>query len=312
VIASAPGKLILAGEYAVLRGALCVVAAVDRRARAAPSITRQPSPFLDAAADALRAAGLGDAAAAVATLGIDTSTFRDASGAKLGLGSSAAATVSAVAGALAVIGSPLDRELIHNLARTAHAAAQGLGSGADIVASTYGGIQLLRIGQTLEVRPTRYHVPGGSYLVGPTCFWTGRSADTVTLVRAVEAAGVRATREAIGAIGEASEALAGALSEAEVIAAIAQGADGMEMLEKVVGVELVPANVKKGRKIARKWGGEMKTTGAGGGDVAIAVFPHGAAMREIVKEMAVVGLVRLDLAFDPRGVDIDAGGDYLP
>src|ERR1043166_3119640 len=52
MIASAPGKLIVAGEYAVLDGAPAIVVAVDRRAVARRNATpRGSSPFLVAVAE---------------------------------------------------------------------------------------------------------------------------------------------------------------------------------------------------------------------------------------------------------------------
>nr|MBA3501924.1 hypothetical protein [Deltaproteobacteria bacterium] len=50
VIATAPGKLILTGEYAVLDGAPAIVTAVDRRAVARRDAVRGSSPFLLAVA----------------------------------------------------------------------------------------------------------------------------------------------------------------------------------------------------------------------------------------------------------------------
>lgn len=141
VVASAPGKLVLLGEYAVLEGAPAVTMAVDRRASArlrhradgrcqvlAPDVVAGAQPF------AIGADGLPDwraAGAAAATLSLvdevlrgladeqlgvvagdgfelalDTSAFFDVLGAtrqKLGLGSSAALTV-ALASAVAAHG----------------------------------------------------------------------------------------------------------------------------------------------------------------------------------------------------------------
>ena len=94
MIVSAPGKLILAGEYAVLRGGIAVVAAVRRRA-VARVVPHDPgrvlSPFLDAAARVLESADAADAAALLrGSIEVDTSALHDGP-TKLGLGSSAAA-----------------------------------------------------------------------------------------------------------------------------------------------------------------------------------------------------------------------------
>src|SRR5215475_12396316 len=69
MIATAPGKLILTGEYAVLDGASAVVVAVDRRAVARRNATpRGSSPFLVAVAEEIAARrGADDPAARAAT-----------------------------------------------------------------------------------------------------------------------------------------------------------------------------------------------------------------------------------------------------
>jgi phosphomevalonate kinase len=127
VIATAPGKLILTGEYAVLDGAPALVIAVNRRVVAARQLgPRGSSPFLAAVADELAARGRRDAAAVAMTIAVDSRAFYDAprpglAPVKLGLGSSAAITVAAVALAL---GEPLDRDLVLEISAAAHARAQ--------------------------------------------------------------------------------------------------------------------------------------------------------------------------------------------
>lgn len=132
IAASAPGKLVLLGEYAVLEGAPAVAMAVDRRAVAkltarpgprcevfAPDVLKARTPFSigsnglpdwqAAGADAAKLSlvdevlrgladeGLAPAAGSGFDLALDTSAFFDTQNAerpKLGLGSSAALTVA--------------------------------------------------------------------------------------------------------------------------------------------------------------------------------------------------------------------------
>lgn len=132
VVASAPGKLVLLGEYAVLEGAPALSVAVDRRATVrvqprcdgacrvtAPDVIDAAAPFVigpdgrpdwraaGAAAERLTLVdevlrgladtGLGVAAGRGFDLALDTSAFFDGIGRarqKLGLGSSAALTVA--------------------------------------------------------------------------------------------------------------------------------------------------------------------------------------------------------------------------
>src|SRR5207249_9311932 len=166
VSASAPGKLFLAGEYAVLAGAPALVAAVDRRAHVRVVLEPGAGPLdVESLAEEKRrvihdperdAVGGGDAGAVLAALRIartaapslapmrarvvvDTRAFL-ADGQKLGLGRSAATVAAAVAALLAGVGRQ-DRGEILQAALAAHALFQeGRGSGADVAAAVRGGV----------------------------------------------------------------------------------------------------------------------------------------------------------------------------
>ena len=161
VIASAPGKVVLCGEYAVLDGAPAVAMAVDRRAQvtvtpcdggchrvSAPGHTPVEGRFVAGAngVEWLQGGELFGVVDAVwRSLGIvvnghrsielDTRAFVDAAtGAKVGIGSSAALTV-ALAAALRESTDVLDDAL------AAHRDfQQGSGSGVDVAAAVSGGL----------------------------------------------------------------------------------------------------------------------------------------------------------------------------
>lgn len=169
--ASAPGKLVLTGEYAVLEaGEPSVVAAIDRvlTAEVQPSSTytfSSASLGLDAS-DVLFADGIWSpqagpaprlvfAAAAVNTalrylkeLGHVAEPFaltldgnlESPDGQKYGFGSSAAVTVAIVGALLGSFGLKPEASKVFKLSAIAHHEAQGSGSGVDVAASTYGGI----------------------------------------------------------------------------------------------------------------------------------------------------------------------------
>ncbi|MCE9580856.1 MAG: hypothetical protein K8W52_47520 [Deltaproteobacteria bacterium] len=304
-IASAPGKLHLTGEYAVLHGATAVLIAVDRRVVAQATEADRGlalSPFLVAVADELARIGRPHAAAAARRIAVDSSALYDR-GTKLGLGSSAATTVAAAACALAHDGDA-DRDTIHAIARAAHAAAQGArgarGSGADIATSTYGGAIAFTGG---AVRPL--HLPDGLALIP---FWTGVAADTAPLVASIEAA--RAAHDgvdrALASIAAASDAMVAACDAGDTAAAIAAldaGADAVAALGTAAGAALIPDPVLRARAAMARLGGAAKTCGAAGGDVAIAVIAR-ARVTEARAALVEVECPPLPLALDPRGVDI--------
>ncbi|MEZ4359039.1 MAG: hypothetical protein R3B48_02585 [Kofleriaceae bacterium] len=304
--ASAPGKLILAGEYAVLEGGTAVVIAVDRRATARAG-TREPSPFLDALHAALvaRHGAEHPRARRAAALTVDTAAFAS-HGRKLGLGSSAAATVAAAALALAAEGEAPDAAEVFELAAAAHGDAQGRrgarGSGADLAACTYGGaLAFARRGGDVSIEPLP--APRSITLLP---FFTGHSADTVTLVGRVRAAGA-AVAPCLDAIARAADALASALrrDDAEAIrGAIRDGGDALAALGERAGVDLETPAVRAARQALAPLGAAVKTTGAGGGDLAIAALAPDADPGLAAEALARAGCEPLPLGIDLCGVDL--------
>ena len=182
--ASAPGKMILIGEYAVLEGAPALVCAVNRRAQ----VSIQPrsgnefslnSPTLDIPAQhfvlssgsrvrfdprletgiarrlvffqslfesALEYISSNNLRLPVCGIDLDTSAFYSGRfHAKYGFGSSAALTVALLGAMLkAAGGRPDSGELYKEALRMHHRAQGNLGSGIDIAASTYGGVLIFR------------------------------------------------------------------------------------------------------------------------------------------------------------------------
>lgn len=167
---SAPGSVLLLGEYAVLQpGGLGVAAAVEPRVR----VRVRP------AADALRIegtngidrfawrAGAGDLLDAVvdacatelgrapdpALVRVDSGAFTEG-GRKLGLGSSAAVAVAVTRALLGGSGGRVRLDTVFRTALSAHRAAQGgRGSGYDVAVSTYGGTGLFHGGEEPRFEP---------------------------------------------------------------------------------------------------------------------------------------------------------------
>ncbi|MCL6453992.1 MAG: phosphomevalonate kinase [Alicyclobacillus sp.] len=172
--ARAPGKLILAGEYAVTEpGQPALVAAVNRfltvHIRSAGRSGRaqhgwtwsgdtwqvpargqsQSLRFVDAAVSVVRAYLGSWTEGESVCIEIDSELDRS-DGRKYGLGSSAAVVVGVVAALLAHFGAggspgmaaawPSFQEVVFKLSALAHTAVQGNGSAADVAAAVYGGV----------------------------------------------------------------------------------------------------------------------------------------------------------------------------
>lgn len=189
VVASAPGKIVLSGEYAVLFGAPAVCMAVTRRAvvTVADSADREchvTTPgFTGEGSFAVVDAVYGDARPA-ATIDLDTRAFsRD--GQKVGIGSSAALTVALAAArsnSVDVLAAALD----------AHAVLQGgAGSGIDVAAAVHGGlIEYEMASRNVRTLPW----PDGLLM---RVLWTGVPASTGLKLRKLAAQTVRPSRSGL-------------------------------------------------------------------------------------------------------------------
>ncbi|MFZ5481788.1 MAG: mevalonate kinase family protein [Myxococcota bacterium] len=230
----APGKLVLVGEYAVLDGAGAIVAAVDRGVRC------DVSP-----ADSVAIATPGDdrfVRAALAGAPPARYAFSDWNPVDLpskpGFGGSAAATVAAVVAR----GGTLEDAL------AAHHAVQGGGSGVDVFASWHGGVR---------------RFPDGAEVPCPRLLavWSGHSASTGPRVARYLA------REDRAAFVAASRALVDAFAS-EPLRAVREG---YALLRAFVDDYDTPAHARIAA-LAERFGGAAKPSGAGGGDVAVALF----------------------------------------
>ena len=318
-LARAPGKIMLAGEYAVLEGHPALVLAVDRFAVARPGTAPQTSPFLQAARRLWTGSPSG--AAILDTIAIDTSELRHESGTKLGLGSSAAATVAGLALAMAEDG-PLDHAAVHALAHRAHGDAQAAlgarGSGADIAASVWGGLVEVQPASSAEqlprVRTLDRGGPQGLTLAGGAihllAVWTGRAADTRNLVAAVatwarsQPAGYRRRIDALAAAaGQLGRAIA-QRDGAGAVTAVAQGCAALAALARDSGVPLLPEGLETVADRARSAGASVKPTGAGGGDLLLVCGSDGPAVAELAAELGEIGMKAVDMRVDPHGAHI--------
>ncbi len=331
---SAPGKLMVSGEYAVLEGAVAVVASVAARvycellpgsgttvstaSRAARDGSgaeigglpqRPPLPPEAVLARKLAEESLGPVNA---ELFIDASECRK-SGKKLGLGSSAAASAAAVGAVLASHGQdltePAAQRRVLELALAGHKAIAPEGSGADVAAASLGGFVRYQLDdQGAVLQAERMNFPAH---VETRVVWTGKEARTSEFVRAVRAFEAR-DRAGYGRLRDGLKDQAGRFADAiaegdagEIIAAAAAYGRGMGELGEAAGVAIVTTELAQIAELARVHGGAAKPSGAGGGDVAIAFFQRGSDAQAFDNACERAGLDRLDLGLGAPGVRIE-------
>jgi len=351
--ASAPGKLFVAGEYAVVSpGQPAVLVAVDRLVTVTATPTEGGTGRFSNDRDGGRSvewgrsadgsfdfrgpvAGFSYLAAAAGVvedlargrgiplpayeLSVRTS-LNDVSGHKLGLGSSAAVTVAAIAAVARLLGLELTREQTLKLALLSTWSVNPAASGGDLAAAVEGGWVYYRSPDRawvaaegarrlladllaaewpgLELR-TLAPPPGLELLVG----WTGEPASTIDLVGAV---GAHAADPAfLGASGDAVEALARACDAADAGAAedaVRRARDALRGLAFAAGVAIETPELALLADAAERAGAVGKSSGAGGGDCGIALVVPGTDVAALLRAWEDGGVTPLDLRVEPGGV----------
>jgi len=189
VVASAPGKIVLAGEYAVLDGEPAISMAIDRRA--VVTLEDNPDGKCNLSTPGFSGGdrfGIVDAVSGGArppkNIVLDTRAFAD-DGDKIGIGSSAALTVALVAGLS-------DSDEVLSEALEAHRAFQGgAGSGVDIATAVRGGL----IEYEMPSRTvTSLAWPSGLCI---RVVWTGVPSSTESKLEKLAAQAARPSRSAL-------------------------------------------------------------------------------------------------------------------
>lgn len=273
---SAPGKLFLLGEYAVLEGGPALLVPVRQRARVTldqsqghvTSITDQREklawteaaqkwPLLTSVQKILETDSLQGQ-----SLTLDTSEFFQ-HGQKLGLGSSAALTVALVKAC-----HPADSsEELWRLADACHRHFQGgIGSGADIALAAMD--QPVRF--SMDVGPEPISLPDDLHMLA---IWTGQPASTTALVgsmqdyRARHPTGYNTRMTSLIDIAEQCLDAVSDQDTRQILARIEQYDRQLYDLSSESGVNFynqLHENMRKKVKLT------YKPSGAGGGDFGIA------------------------------------------
>lgn len=311
--ASAPGKLVISGEYAVLAGAPALVAAVDRRVTCTLS-TRDSGGwrFASTGFDDDRTISKGEVFVAPPTtipgivrrsiaepdapehieVRIDsTPCYRD--GVKLGVGSSAA-TVTAVATAFGVMagGAPRLTDL-YDL----HADFQGGGSGLDIAAAVTGGVIRFEDRVATPVR-----LPKGIHFA---FVFTGAGSRTTVLLAAFDAWRQRGATAPLERLAAASREVADCTGHPDAfLDALGEYTDVLERFDQSTRIGIFGPGHRRARALSSRLGVVYKPCGAGGGDTGVAVSTDMNAMEAFKEGAGAARLVVLDMNIALQGVRI--------
>jgi len=299
MIIAAPGKLVLTGAYAVLEGAPAIVVAVDRLAiadaeRSVTATTREVKH------------AFGTAPAPH----VDVSSLYEGTR-KLGLGSSAASLVAALAAKRAarfecLAAAHVRRELFRE-AREAHAHVQGGGSGVDIAASVYGGaLRYTLSGSKAAIEAIK--LPQSLHLAA---FYSGtpaRTSDLLGAVAALRARDPRLHRECLDDLRSAAEYASSSISRGLVdsfLMAVQATRRGLAKLARAAEAPIVPLAFAELAGCAAMMGGAFLPSGAGGGDIGVFLGKHPPS-EELEALAARRGMKRLPIAIDHEGVRVIA------
>ncbi|WP_318284946.1 GHMP family kinase ATP-binding protein [Halomonas denitrificans] len=329
---SAPGKLLLFGEYAVLAGGTAVVMAVDRRA--AVSIETADAEDLHVAAPQLGLAGDGLTfdpdrpdrllgltgrllAARLEHYGIEATGLRieidtgalfdaDVRGrpVKLGLGSSAAVAAALDTALAALVEAPLPT--FDDLLPAYRNALGAPASGADLVASLQGGLQRMRSdGGTTRASTRALAWPEGLHA---RPIWVGRPASTPAFAAAFETWRNKCPDAAADWVERMDGITGRALDRgtaAAWCAAAAAWSEGLFQLQSALGLEIVTAAHRDLAAHAADLGVAYKTCGAGGGDFGIALSDDPDALRAFSGRASERNGRPVELDVDPAGARVE-------
>jgi phosphomevalonate kinase len=322
LVASAPGKIVLCGEYVVLDGAPAIAAAVNARAVAnvivvdSDDCSLAVSGFRDGEyafrVDAGGAIRWTDEAAQqsfslfetvwahcrpAAPIGvrIDTQAFsHPGTAVKLGLGSSAAVTValSAVLGG-GVVGSADELVELHRDFQG------GRGSGVDIATSLTGGVIEYRMQQCEVVQ--REWPAGLHYRI----LWSGVAAATTDKLAVFD--GSSPSKISRRRLADASERLAETWQQPAANVLLDDFADYVAALSEFdadYGLGIMDAGHAELIEMAQRCGVMYKPCGAGGGDTGIVLSDDPDRLSDFVAQALARGFYALDNTIDPVGLKI--------
>jgi phosphomevalonate kinase len=340
--ASAPGKAVVSGEYAVLQGAPAISMAVDCRAR----VTAESAESADTEFHSVISPGFADRKAEFRcvergviewqgdnrmhtdhallehvwrqvralpaeclTLTLDTRRFFDPeSTLKLGFGSSSALAVALTAALVRAGAAEIKARAARDicaLATSAHLSFQGgKGSGVDVATAVHGGV--IAFSARPEQRIQTLHWPAGLKV---SLFWSGRPASTSDRLKKLERFEQnRAARKSVARLIDASRIVLDAWQRARpagILESLREYTAALRQFSVEHSLGVFDAGHQALCDIADDCGFVYKPCGAGGGDIGIAFALQDASEASIAEfgiHAGRLGFRRLDRSLETAGL----------
>lgn len=315
VSVSSPGKLVIAGEYAVLYGAPALSLAIDRRAQCTLKISEEglwqlsgSPPFWNESVSLLEllSESRNDTVGTIlswfshrtslpdnATLHMDTAGFYSEQR-KLGLGSSACVLVNLYASLATITELPLSLKDLLDVYR----ATDQHGSGVDVLTCYYGGLIQLKRQTTSKVE-----FPSGIYL---DFYSVGFSTETRTMVgrfrSAFDGLPVTLQESFITAANKVADSLNDSLSFFTALQHFVQVYRDVDLEAELA---IWSTQHETMHLIATEVGALYKPSGAGGGDVGVAIATEPQNLVALRRKVIDLPVTVLDLQKDTNGVRIE-------
>ncbi len=324
---SAPGKLFLSGEYAVLDGAPAVAMAMNRRVGVsaqrissdAHEVTTQgypaPAGVFDVASDGAIVFADNNVAQSydlfarilgslwrenTADIGrwrwhLNSGAFFS-DGRKLGFGSSAALSI-ALAGALSKL---LDCDCLADIAEVHRAAQSGRGSGVDLQVARHGGLLVATATPGADIQKLPW--PDGLYMAVVD---SGTSQSTSVALARLPAERVDETSVALQEAA-CRCAAAWAAADADLLAAIAGFRDALFAFDQRHQIGIFAGAHTEIERHARGLPVVYKPSGAGGGDLGVALSDDPDGLDAFISRCTDSGRKVVDARIETRGLEVVA------